>query len=294
MPVAKKPLSTKTLSSSPWACPILVPFAVVALALGGCLAREEPVPPEEALARAARRIDAILAEDRVVSVSEQTFSQPQDPSEPGRVRFWYCTHPNMAPLIGRSGLVAAFNKSHPGTELLHQYIGDWHIGIQKLTVGLAAGDLPDVALVNRAWFARLIAAGRIVPLEDLLPVSLLDDLRPRAIEAFSHDGHLYGLPADGFCSVLFYNRSRIESTPPSDWEHLAAIARALGPVKERTSDSQYPLGHMPFLEALWSAGGHVCDASKSGLNETPAHNACLLYTSPSPRDRTRSRMPSSA
>ena len=24
------------------------------------------------------------------------------------------------------------------------------------------------------------------------------------------------------------------------------------------------------------------------------HNACLLYTSPSPRDRTRSRMPSSA
>ena len=25
-----------------------------------------------------------------------------------------------------------------------------------------------------------------------------------------------------------------------------------------------------------------------------AHNACLLYTSPSPRDRTRSRMPSSA
>ena len=25
-----------------------------------------------------------------------------------------------------------------------------------------------------------------------------------------------------------------------------------------------------------------------------AHNTCLLYTSPSPRDRTRSRMPSSA
>ena len=27
---------------------------------------------------------------------------------------------------------------------------------------------------------------------------------------------------------------------------------------------------------------------------TPATNTCLLYTSPSPRDRTRSRMPSSA
>ena len=26
----------------------------------------------------------------------------------------------------------------------------------------------------------------------------------------------------------------------------------------------------------------------------PVYNSCLLYTSPSPRDRTRSRMPSSA
>ena len=30
------------------------------------------------------------------------------------------------------------------------------------------------------------------------------------------------------------------------------------------------------------------------LNEQVKRNACLLYTSPSPRDRTRSRMPSSA
>ena len=29
-------------------------------------------------------------------------------------------------------------------------------------------------------------------------------------------------------------------------------------------------------------------------NEASIHDACLLYTSPSPRDRTRSRMPSSA
>ena len=30
------------------------------------------------------------------------------------------------------------------------------------------------------------------------------------------------------------------------------------------------------------------------LNTTKGTNPCLLYTSPSPRDRTRSRMPSSA
>ena len=30
------------------------------------------------------------------------------------------------------------------------------------------------------------------------------------------------------------------------------------------------------------------------FNNDPSINSCLLYTSPSPRDRTRSRMPSSA
>ena len=33
---------------------------------------------------------------------------------------------------------------------------------------------------------------------------------------------------------------------------------------------------------------------ETGLNEMPQSDVCLLYTSPSPRDRTRSRMPSSA
>ena len=32
----------------------------------------------------------------------------------------------------------------------------------------------------------------------------------------------------------------------------------------------------------------------AGLNELLENGSCLLYTSPSPRDRTRSRMPSSA
>ena len=32
----------------------------------------------------------------------------------------------------------------------------------------------------------------------------------------------------------------------------------------------------------------------SKINKSKLNKACLLYTSPSPRDRTRSRMPSSA
>ena len=40
--------------------------------------------------------------------------------------------------------------------------------------------------------------------------------------------------------------------------------------------------------------GHQVVAHLVDENDHPASNSCLLYTSPSPRDRTRSRMPSSA
>ena len=45
-----------------------------------------------------------------------------------------------------------------------------------------------------------------------------------------------------------------------------------------------------FLEAFRVVGGD----DLGGGSRTPAFIFCLLYTSPSPRDRTRSRMPSSA
>ena len=40
--------------------------------------------------------------------------------------------------------------------------------------------------------------------------------------------------------------------------------------------------------------GHVIQIGKLKNDETGDNYTCLLYTSPSPRDRTRSRMPSSA
>ena len=41
----------------------------------------------------------------------------------------------------------------------------------------------------------------------------------------------------------------------------------------------------------WDCVGEYKDVNQSGMK---SRDSCLLYTSPSPRDRTRSRMPSSA
>lgn len=218
---------------------------------------------------AAQRIDAILQDER----ARNTNVIPTEPAElsetPNAVRAWYYTHPLLSPLLmPHRDWQAALAKSHPTLNLRCQYIGDWYLAVQKLTVSLAAGDLPDIALVQRAWLAPLIQSGRLAPLDTLLPPAFLDEFPPAALATLKVDGQLYALPADGFCSVLYYDSNRV-STPPATWDALRETARGLSTGEAKP----YAIGHMPFLESLWSAGGYVCDSVGSGLNTRPAKEA---------------------
>ena len=98
-----------------------------------------------------------------------------------------------------------------------------------------------------------------------------------------------------------------------------AIALA-NPAVERISSEVWQLAEVS-LEEVGSAAVHIRELEAAGFTITsrgtagvptafiaewsqgdggpkvgylPEYDACLLYTSPSPRDRTRSRMPSSA
>ena len=69
------------------------------------------------------------------------------------------------------------------------------------------------------------------------------------------------------------------------------------------SDIQRIPTHIEGLDENMQGGipqGHIClvagasGAMKSSLTFSMLYNACLLYTSPSPRDLSTTRMPSSA
>ena len=53
-------------------------------------------------------------------------------------------------------------------------------------------------------------------------------------------------------------------------------------------------GLQALFEPLSLALAREIMAAGAARARPPVHTICLLYTSPSPRDRTRSRMPSSA
>ncbi len=243
-----------------WAGVILLP---------ACIGEPEPLSPEAALDGAARAIGEVLREE--AARTRSPAAEPAAPADdPHVLSLWYYDHPILSAL-GDGNRATAFEKTHPSLRLKTQYIGDWGVAVQKLTVSLAAGDMPDVAVVKRSWLARLIPSGRLTPLDTLLPPSLIDDLRPSSREAFTWEGRLYGWPADGFCSVLYVNADRLGDGAPETWEDLYAVARKLRDAQ--TDEGSYPLGHFPYLEALWAAGGEVVDGSSSGLDSPEAREA---------------------
>ena len=63
-------------------------------------------------------------------------------------------------------------------------------------------------------------------------------------------------------------------------------------------DAAMDMGTLALIDTIdgWAFSGEVAPAADAAIlaGTTLKNYACLLYTSPSPRDRTRSRMPSSA
>ena len=96
--------------------------------------------------------------------------------------------------------------------------------------------------------------------------------------AIEHDGGYLLAAAEGVYQPL------LKSNP-----YLAGRTSVLTNVNDI-----YSMGGRPpaILDVLCSADVGKTDEILSGIHDTP--QTCLLYTSPSPRDRTRSRMPSSA
>ena len=96
-----------------------------------------------------------------------------------------------------------------------------------------------------------------------------------------------GLVAQGFYVIRFDNRD-VGRTTPAATPPPSLLRRAL----RRPRRDGYDLADMAgdaiaVLDHIGVAQAHVVGMSMGGM-------ICLLYTSPSPRDRQKSRMPSSA
>ena len=96
------------------------------------------------------------------------------------------------------------------------------------------------------------------------------------------------LPLEGFADV-----GEVLAVPPPERDELLRQALEAAedfPARALDAGGLVPATLIPFPTKVFCIGLNY----RNHILETGLELPCLLYTSPSPRDRTRSRMPSSA
>ena len=204
----------------------------LAVLLAGCGGSDPPLPPGKALAVAAGRIDGLLTDEARFEPA-LVFPSSREAGPSARIDFWFCSHPLIGPLLGAPTSAKDFNAEHPGFDLRPLFIGDWRLAVQKLTVSLAAGESTRPRPRNPlTWQPGWPTPGGLSRSTiSCHRISWLISRRASWTRSAS-TGRLYGLPADGFCHVLFYNKDALPGDSPEDWHaatrgctYVAAISR---------------------------------------------------------------------
>jgi multiple sugar transport system substrate-binding protein len=117
-------------------------------------------------------------------------------------------------------LLATFNETQPDVKL--EYVvkkpqGKGSLLDYLLTASsVAPSVLPDVILLEPHALRDAARAELVRSLDDLLPVSLQEDLFPFALAAGRFDGQLKGIQFQTDATHLLYNTNKLES-PPLTW-----------------------------------------------------------------------------
>jgi maltose-binding protein MalE len=124
------------------------------------------------------------------------------------------------------------------------------------------GGGPDVIVGAHDWLGQLVPAGLLQPLSADLAASV----RPVALDAFSYDGKLYGLPYLSQAAALIYNKDLVPNgQPPNSWQQLKTIAQKFqgnDPAKQGLClPSDDPYHSYPLLSGF---GGYVFGRNGDG------------------------------
>ncbi|GEA87534.1 hypothetical protein CCE01nite_14830 [Cellulomonas cellasea] len=179
---------------------------------------------------------------------------------------------------GYEAMVTSFEAQDPGVDVQTSPVASKADLLARLTTRFAAGDPPDVFLLNYREYAQFAAEGVLADVQPLLDASDLDegDFFPAPLDAFRFDGtDLTCMPQNVSSLVVYANvdllRERGVELPTAGWtwdDLVAAASRVTDPAAD-----VYGLGTVASLPRLapfvWSNGGSVVD------DETDPHRLTL-------------------
>ena len=215
--------------------------------------------------------------------------------------------------------VKAFEEANPDVDIEVTAI-PWDAAHNKIQTAIAGGTTPDIAMMGSTWMADFGDAFATVPAE--IPT---DDFFPGALSTTKFDDRAAGVPWYVDTRVLYYRTDLAKKAgwteAPKTWDELQQLAADMQSKAGADWGIRLAGGADSFQGTLWmpwSAGAELTSGSSWTLDtpemakgleyyksffdkgladpdaDTSSGATCLLYTSPSPRDATLSRMPSSA
>ncbi len=149
--------------------------------------------------------------------------------KPEEINFWYSLSGHNGAVI--DSLVKQFNQTHPEISVKAAYQGDYYQNHAKVLAAVAAGNQPDVTMVE---IASIGAFANAKALEDLGPYANgLEDKYIKGLLGNSYwDNKLYAIPFNRSTPLLYINRdmlkkANLDPNGPKSWDELEQFAKAL-------------------------------------------------------------------
>jgi arabinogalactan oligomer/maltooligosaccharide transport system substrate-binding protein len=114
---------------------------------------------------------------------------------------------------------------------------------------------PDVIFGAHDWIGNLVQNSTIDPIQ--LPAAVEEDLQPKAVQAMTYNGQVYGVPFT-FNNLVLYRNTALAPEAPATMEDLVAAGKALqsaGQVEEVVAWPIGQTGNPYFIQPLYTAGG---------------------------------------
>ena len=164
-------------------------------------------------------------------------------------------------------LEAAFEEAQDSVDVELVEVPDRAALITRVTTSIAAGDPPDLFLINYRFLGQFAARGVLEPMQSRLDTSTVlgeSDMYPLALDAFrDDDGDLICLPQNVSSLVVYYNKDLFAAAGVPEpaggwtWADMSAAAAAIG------DGETYGIGVEPSIIRLapfiWSNGGELVD-----------------------------------
>lgn len=183
-------------------------------------------------------------------------------------------HPDFTPAAGLPAVAEAYQRAYdrfeaenPDINLEFEVMAGGTEALQQFLTAAGSGNLPELALLDGFWIARIVETGQLQPLNDLWSEESRANWLPRSVEAVTLDGDIYAVPFHTSWRGLFYAVDTMQGlgfdTPPATWDEFlefgaaAKEAGAYATMWPAVGNNEVTALHM--LSMFWGLGGELVD-----------------------------------